>query len=70
VAVDRALAGRDDIRMLLQVHDELIFEVDEASVTEAAALIRPLMENVAALKVPVVVDVKVGKNWGEMSKLE
>ncbi|KAF0138627.1 MAG: DNA polymerase I, partial [Rhodospirillaceae bacterium] len=52
-------------RMLLQVHDELVFEIPEAEVSSAAALIRSMMEKAAALSVPLVVDVGVGRNWAE-----
>jgi len=58
--------GLPDVRMLLQVHDELLFEVKNNKVKEAAKEIKEIMENVIKLKVPVVVDVKAGDNWGEM----
>jgi DNA polymerase-1 len=49
-------------RMVLQVHDELIFEVpeDEISIRET---IRELMQNVVQLNVPLTVDIKQGKTW-------
>jgi DNA polymerase-1 len=50
-------------RMLLQVHDELVFEVPAADVDPLAALVRREMEGAAALAVPLVVDVGVGENW-------
>jgi DNA polymerase-1 len=53
-------------RMLLQVHDELVFEVPEAAVSSAARLVREEMEGAFPLKVPVRVDVKAGGNWKEM----
>lgn len=59
-----------DIRMILTVHDELIFEVKEGLVDEVAPRIKGVMENVMELKVPVVVDVKVGDCWGKLEKLE
>jgi DNA polymerase-1 len=52
-------------RMLLQVHDELLFEVPSSEVEEAAAVIKQLMERVARLDVPLVVDVGTGYNWDE-----
>ncbi len=55
-----------EIRMLLQVHDELLFEVKEDKVEYYAKIIKPLMENAIKLSVPVVVEAKVGENWGEM----
>ena len=56
----------DDLRMLLQVHDELLFEVKENLIEEAASKIAALMENVIKLKVPIIAEAKVGDNWAEM----
>lgn len=57
--------GRD-LTMLLQVHDELVFEVRDERTDEAASLIQEIMESAVKLKVPTVVEVEIGKNWGEM----
>ena len=51
--------------MLLQVHDELIFEVSEERVDEVASEVKGLMEGVITLSVPLVVSVGWGKNWDE-----
>jgi DNA polymerase-1 len=55
--------------MLLQVHDELMFEVPEAEVAETSALVREVMENACApaveLSVPLVADAGTGANWAE-----
>jgi DNA polymerase-1 len=56
-------------QMILQVHDELLFECEPSDLKETAKLIKEKMESVISLKVPVVVDLKSGKNWGEMSPL-
>ena len=56
-------------QMILQVHDDLIFEVDEDVLEEVAAIIRSEMENAIQLAVPLTVDIKVGKNWAEMQQL-
>ena len=56
-------------RMLLQVHDELIFDVPVDEQEKAAALVREAMEGAFALAVPLVVDVKVGENWYDMQKI-
>ena len=56
--------------MLLQVHDELVFEVAEDKVENWAKKLIPMMENAIKLSVPVKVEAKVGDNWGEMEKLE
>jgi DNA polymerase I len=58
------------VKMLVQVHDELLFEVEENQVEEIAKEIKKVMENVVKLKVPVVADVKIGDNWGEMKELD
>lgn len=50
-------------RMLLQIHDELVFEAPEAEVESLVKIARHEMENALPLQVPVVVDVKVGDNW-------
>jgi DNA polymerase-1 len=50
-------------RMLLQVHDELVFEVPAAEVDALSGLVRREMEGAADLSVPLVVDVGVGDNW-------
>jgi DNA polymerase-1 len=52
-------------RMLMQVHDELVFEVAADAVDEVGPRIRSLMQNAAALAVPLIVDVGVGDNWDE-----
>lgn len=59
----------DDCRMLLQVHDELVFEVKADKVDHYIQLIKPLMEEAITLSVPVVSEAKVGDNWGEMEKV-
>jgi DNA polymerase-1 len=53
-------------RMLLQVHDELVFETPAASVESEAALVREEMTNAMKLKVPLKVEVGWGKNWQEV----
>ena len=50
-------------KMLLQVHDELVFEIPEGERTDAGALVKREMEGVARLAVPLVVSVGAGKNW-------
>lgn len=55
--------------MVLQVHDELVFEVEQKYATTEAAQIKQMMETVVQLKVPLVVDVGVGKNWNDLEPL-
>jgi DNA polymerase-1 len=52
-------------RMLLQVHDELVFEVPLAEVDATAALVKGIMESVATLRVPLSVEVGTGRSWAE-----
>jgi DNA polymerase-1 len=53
-------------KMLLQIHDELLFEVPEAEVTEMKSLVGGIMTHAFELRVPVKIDIKLGKNWAEM----
>ncbi len=66
IAVDRALsASKLDAKVVMQVHDELVLEVLEKDVEAVADLLRVEMEQAAALKVPLVVDIGIGDNWDE-----
>jgi len=57
---------RDNVRMLLQVHDELLFEVKRDMVGDVAREIKEIMESAHHFDVPIVVDAKSGDNWSEM----
>jgi len=65
----RKIKNRDDIKMLIQVHDELVFEVKKTCLEEAVNLIKNEMENALMEEyrkiVPMVVDIGYGKNWDE-----
>jgi DNA polymerase-1 len=65
IAVDTQLANTP-ARMLLQVHDELVIEGPENMADELAPRIKRTMEQVAALSVPLTVEVGVGAHWGEI----
>jgi len=67
IAVDEWLLAQNspDVKMIMQVHDELVFEVQEDAVESASKKIRELMENSMALDVPLRVDVGVGDNWDQ-----
>ncbi len=66
VRMARALAeGGFRSRMLLQVHDELLFEAPEDEVSRLEALAREVMESVMALDVPLKVDIKTGADWAQ-----
>ncbi|AXT38523.1 DNA polymerase I [Alteromonas sp. BL110] len=55
----------DDVTMMMQVHDELVFEIKEDKVDTYVATITALMESAATLNVPLVVEAGVGENWDE-----
>jgi DNA polymerase I len=63
IDVHAALAGRDSARMILTVHDELLFEVRTDQADEIAAIVRDRMQSAATLRVPLTVDVGIGENW-------
>ena len=63
LAARRPGPGGKRARMILTVHDELLFEVPRAEAEEVAALVRIKMEGAADLAVPVTVDVGIGENW-------
>jgi DNA polymerase I len=66
LVMDRWIAeNAPDVRMIMQVHDELVFEVPEARVETVREAVRQAMTGVATLAVPLVVDVGVGENWDE-----
>jgi DNA polymerase-1 len=68
IAVDRELNERKlRTRMLLQVHDELVFEVPREELAEVAQLVKERMEGAMQLIVPIKVEMKVGEDWYDMS---
>jgi len=70
VEMHEILDGEEkEIQMLLQVHDELVFEVKKGKEQEWAKKIKKVMEGVVKLKVPIIVDVHVGDNWRDMKDL-
>ncbi|MFV4845894.1 DNA polymerase I [Edwardsiella tarda] len=66
IAVDAWLQqSQPQVRMIMQVHDELVFEVPEAQVDEVVSHVRTLMESSLALAVPLKVDIGCGENWDQ-----
>ncbi len=65
IAVAAWLKDRDDAHMLMQVHDELVFEVRADAVDTVRDAVIARMSGAAQLRVPLIVDVGVGKNWDE-----
>jgi DNA polymerase I len=62
IALDRRL-DKTDARMLLTVHDEIVFEVPESQAGEVAGIVKETMENIHPLAVPLAVDAHYGKSW-------
>ena len=67
INLDREMDKRQlKSKMLLQVHDELLFEVPQEELGEIKGLIDDIMPRAMDLSVPLKVEIKVGRNWGEM----
>lgn len=67
---DRLREGGLQARLLLQVHDELVLEVNRPNLEQTARIVRATMESAAALSVPLVVDMAAGQNWEELEPLD
>lgn len=64
--LDKAIKKSNlDIKMLMQVHDELVFEVAENQITQASELIKKTMQTTMKLDIPLLVDIGIGNNWQE-----
>jgi DNA polymerase-1 len=67
-------SAHDGAHMLLQVHDELVFEIEEKKIKALAPKIKEIMENIIPAKdahgIPFLAEGKMGENWGEMEKLK
>jgi DNA polymerase-1 len=67
IEIDRRLTDEEFAsRMILQVHDELLFEGPESEMPKLKKLVKEVMEHVHELRVPLVVEIKVGPNWRDM----
>jgi DNA polymerase-1 len=65
--LEEEIAGRElNSRMLLQVHDELIFEVPEGEIAAMRVIVPQIMAGAFQLRVPIRVDIKMGTRWGDM----
>jgi DNA polymerase I len=67
IELDRKLRTNFKARMILQVHDELLFEVPEEEIPRLKSLVTAVMEGAYKLRVPLVVDTKVGPNWRDIN---
>ncbi|WP_366924528.1 DNA polymerase I [Metallumcola ferriviriculae] len=70
LTVDRHLSGVDGVEMLLQVHDELILEVEKEQLISTAQEVKQFMEQAFELNVPLVVDLKSGSDWYQLEPLD
>jgi DNA polymerase-1 len=61
--------NKDRVKMLLQVHDELVCEIAGNIVNEIAGQLKEIMESIYQLDVPLIVDAKIGANWAEMERI-
>jgi DNA polymerase-1 len=65
---------RNEVKLLMQVHDELVYEIDAVVAEARATTLRTLMESVAPLEklhhVPILAEASVGNNWGDMMRLK
>ena len=70
INLDRLMAQRGVAsKMLLQVHDELVFEVPDGELDIMRAMVREQMTQAVVLSVPLKVDLKSGTNWEDMTRL-
>lgn len=65
IGIDRVIQHSDEIKMIMQVHDELVFEVKEDKVEHYSAVIKAEMEKAIQLNVPLIAEVGIGDNWDE-----
>ncbi len=65
IGIDQAVRNCEDIAMIMQVHDELVFEVKADRVEHYTQLIKAEMEKAIELKVPLIAEVGIGSNWDE-----
>lgn len=65
IGIDKMIFGDENIKMIMQVHDELVFEVKAEKVDHYSQLIKAEMEKAIKLHVPLIADVGVGDNWDE-----
>ena len=65
IEIQNALKDSKIAHMVLQIHDELIFELPDENIEETSEIVRNIMENITSLSVPLIANIDVGKNWGE-----
>ena len=65
IGIDKAIAQDENIKLIMQVHDELVFEVKADQVEHYSKIIKAEMEKAIDMKVPLIAEVGVGDNWDE-----
>lgn len=65
--LDAQKLPKEKVRMLLSIHDELLFEIDESIIDSMVAALKQIMETIFSLSVPLVVNAKTGKDWGSLT---
>jgi len=66
IELDEQLAHGFQARMILQVHDELLFEAPDSELARLRPLVKQVMEGAHKLRVPLLVEAKTGPNWRDM----
>ena len=66
IEIDKKYKNDSNVKMLLQIHDELIFEVKEGSVENTVEELKQIMENVYKLNIPLKVSIAIGNSWQEL----
>ncbi len=63
---DKGIIG-GDCKLILQIHDELLFEIKKCKIKKLAPKIKKIMESIVDFKVPLKVEIKIGNNWGKLT---
>lgn len=66
IEINKEFKGNENVKMLLQIHDELIFEIKDEEVDKITKNIVDIMENIYKLRVPLKVSKTVGLSWQEL----
>jgi DNA polymerase I len=66
IELDRRLAAKFKARMILQVHDELLFEAPEDEIPALGRVVKEVMEGIHKFRVPIVAETKAGPNWRDL----
>lgn len=70
IKIQKEILDKEEVKLLLQVHDELVFESKQDKISKIVPKIKKIMEEVYKMSVPIKVDVSVGRNWGELKSLK